>query len=530
MDYIVTIILTILIFGLLVFVHELGHFLAAIKAGVYVEEFAFGFGPKVFSKTINNVTYRINLIPLGGYVKMLGDMDGSSFQRYDSKALTKSEKEILDKLLKKADLSSKNVDYKKLVAFMESQESVLPETELKLLEKYLVNVFIPTHSQNFDNKGFIPRLVILLAGVGMNFILGSLLFYVMFAFTNFTIDMSKIGEPRFLGAETSNPPVLFQVYRDEYKDYEGSVVISYNGENITNQERFEDLLEINYNLSRPIKLQGEKGIIETNMILNGDGLFTNFDSEVRDRVLLLDVGEDSAAYNAGIQTGTVLLSFNSVDLQNPDHLRQLLKENQGNTVEVVYIDIDGDTKTTNLNLPVVEEGQPILGAIPVTNSPYYPNAIRVNYSNNKFFSGFLHSVNLMKYNASAFGEFIGESFREKSIDPVFSQVNSIVAVVDITFYFVKANNFLSILNLVAMLNVILAFMNIIPIPLFDGGHILFLLIEKIRGKKISTAVQNRVGQIFFVLLIILTIVIIFKDLIQFEWPSRIGDKVMGIIK
>lgn len=73
-------------------------------------------------------------------------------------------------------------------------------------------------------------------------------------------------------------------------------------------------------------------------------------------------------------------------------------------------------------------------------------------------------------------------------------------------------------------------MNVLPIPLFDGGHVLFLFIEKIRGKKISTSTQNRIGQIFFVLLIILTLLIVFKDIVQFEWPRRIGDKVLGVIK
>jgi len=530
MDYLVTVVLTILIFGILVFVHELGHFLAALRAGVYVEEFAFGFGPKLLSKKYKNVTYRINLIPLGGYVKMLGDMDGSSFKRYDSKPLTKAEKTTVDNILKKQGLNKKDSDYRQLVNFIENENNKLSEEELRLLEKYLVDEFIPNHPQNFDNKGFLPRLVILLAGVFMNFVLGSLLFYVMFSFTNFTVDMTKIGEPRFFGAQTSNPPVIFQVYREEYRDYEGSLVISYDNENITSMERFDDLLAQNYNQSAPIEIQNANGTIQTEMILTGDGLFTNFDSEVRDRVLLLNVAEDSAAEKAGLQSGSVVLAFDGIDLESPEQLRGLLAENRGKTVEFLYIDLDGNTKTTLVDLPNSQDDEPILGAVPVPNSAYYQNALRVYYGNNKWASGFLHSTNLLLYNASAFGKFIGEAFQQKSVDPIFSQVNSIVAVVDITFTFVKGDNFISILNLVAMLNVILAFMNVLPIPLFDGGHVLFLFIEKIRGKKISTSTQNRIGQIFFVLLIILTLLIVFKDIVQFEWPRRIGDKVLGVIK
>lgn len=530
MDYLVTIVLTILIFGVLVFVHELGHFLAALRAGVYVEEFAFGFGPKLFSRKHKNVTYRINLIPLGGYVKMLGDMDGSSFQRYDSKPLTKSEKTTVDNILKKRGLHKKDSDYRQLVNFIEDPKSKLSEKELVLLEKYLVDEFIPNHPQNFDNKSFSQRLVILLAGVFMNFVLGSVLFYIMFMFTNFTVDMTKIGNPRFFGAQTSNPPVLFQVYREEYRDYEDSLIISYDNQNITSMELFDTLLAKNYNQKTPIEIQNANGITQTEMILSGDGLFTNFDSEVRDRILLLNVAEDSAAKKAGLSSGSVLLAFDGVELKDTDQFRKLLSENRGKTVEFLYIDLDGSTKTTLVDLPNPPDNEPILGAVPVLNSAYYQNALRIYYGGNKWASGFLHSSNLLLYNTSAFSKFIGDAFRQKSIEPVSSQVNSIVAVVDITFTFVKGDNFISILNLVAMLSVILAFMNILPIPLFDGGHVLFLFIEKIRGKKISTTTQNRIGQVFFVLLIILTLLIVYKDVVQFEWPRRISDKVLGIIK
>ncbi len=70
-----TVITFIIVFGLIVFVHELGHFLAAKILGVGVHKFAFGFPPKLFSKKIKGTEYAINLIPLGGYVKLEGETD-----------------------------------------------------------------------------------------------------------------------------------------------------------------------------------------------------------------------------------------------------------------------------------------------------------------------------------------------------------------------------------------------------------------------------------------------------------------------
>lgn len=69
----ITLLATILVIGILVFVHELGHFLAARRMGVRVEIFSLGFGPKLISFPKGETEYRISLIPLGGYVKLYGE-------------------------------------------------------------------------------------------------------------------------------------------------------------------------------------------------------------------------------------------------------------------------------------------------------------------------------------------------------------------------------------------------------------------------------------------------------------------------
>lgn len=68
-----TIIYAIIALGVLIFVHELGHFLVAKKLGVEVEKFSLGFGPKVFGKKIGETEYIISAVPIGGYVKMVGE-------------------------------------------------------------------------------------------------------------------------------------------------------------------------------------------------------------------------------------------------------------------------------------------------------------------------------------------------------------------------------------------------------------------------------------------------------------------------
>jgi regulator of sigma E protease len=80
-----TLIIFILILGLLIFVHEFGHFWAAKRSGVIVHEFAFGFKPRLFAWKRGETTYAINLIPMGGYVRLEGENEEASTGAGDSK-------------------------------------------------------------------------------------------------------------------------------------------------------------------------------------------------------------------------------------------------------------------------------------------------------------------------------------------------------------------------------------------------------------------------------------------------------------
>lgn len=81
----ITIIASVVIFGLLVLVHEFGHFAVAKLSGITVDEFAIGMGPKIFGTRKNGTHYSIRVFPIGGYVKMLGEdeevEDAGSFQK-----------------------------------------------------------------------------------------------------------------------------------------------------------------------------------------------------------------------------------------------------------------------------------------------------------------------------------------------------------------------------------------------------------------------------------------------------------------
>lgn len=81
----ISIISVIVLLGVLIFVHEAGHFLIAKWAGVGVLKFSLGFGPKLFGKKVGETEYLVSMIPLGGYVKLMGESDGEELSEADEK-------------------------------------------------------------------------------------------------------------------------------------------------------------------------------------------------------------------------------------------------------------------------------------------------------------------------------------------------------------------------------------------------------------------------------------------------------------
>ena len=81
----ITLISFIILLSILIFVHEFGHFLAARIAGVGVLKFSLGFGPKIIGKKIGETEYVLSWIPLGGFVKLLGESGNEELPPEDEK-------------------------------------------------------------------------------------------------------------------------------------------------------------------------------------------------------------------------------------------------------------------------------------------------------------------------------------------------------------------------------------------------------------------------------------------------------------
>ena len=132
----------------------------------------------------------------------------------------------------------------------------------------------------------------------------------------------------------------------------------------------------------------------------------------------------------------------------------------------------------------------------------------------RLLAGFIHSYNTAEYSFAVFGKLIGYSISHGDITPVSEGVSGPVGIAKVTQEAVALGP-VSVLQLVALLSLNLAVMNVLPIPALDGGRAVFLFIEKIKGSPIDRKIESAVNSIGFVLLITLMIYVTIKDIAKF---------------
>ncbi len=182
----------IIIFGSIVFFHELGHFIFAKKAGIMVREFAIGFGPKIFGMTKGETLYTIRLLPLGGYVRMAGeDLDSIELQPGYRLGVRLNENNEIDQIVlnqnkqfpdmlflevERSDLMKEMYiegydEEERLVRYQVARKAVIIENNTE--------TFIAPYDRQFGSKTVGQRSMAIFAGPLFNFILAFFIFLAL---------------------------------------------------------------------------------------------------------------------------------------------------------------------------------------------------------------------------------------------------------------------------------------------------------------------------------------------------------------
>ena len=223
------IIFTIVILGVIVFLHELGHFATAKYFGMPVSEFAIGMGPKIFSVRKGETVYSIRILPLGGFV----NIEGMQPENFDLERFKKEKTdEIIEELRNEKGLTEKSdeIESEEFVNEVSKRLDENVEKELKKQENIQKNGFFA--------KSPFSRFVVLIAGVMMNFISALIALFVMLSITG-------VMPIKYTA------PVVGEIQADSRAKEKLRVndrILAVNGENVSNWvEMSEKVLKISQN-------------------------------------------------------------------------------------------------------------------------------------------------------------------------------------------------------------------------------------------------------------------------------------------
>ena len=416
--------------SLLIVLHELGHFIPAKLFKTRVEKFYLFFDIKysLFKKKIGDTEYGIGWLPLGGYVKISGMIDES----------------------------------------MDKEQMALPPQPWE-----------------FRSKPAWQRLIIMLGGVTVNFILAFIIYIGMtFFYGELFISNSDIKE----GVWITNPVIEKSGIKT------GDKIIAVDGVKI---DRFN---EINEKV-----LLGKEVIVERNgaeqkvnlpvdfinQLMNGKKISV---VELRLPFIVSGIEENSANKNA-VQLKDVVTIFNGVSVQYADQIISAVKELKGKTVPAI---VKRDGKEVALSIVVNDSSK--MGIQYAARLPYdnieklglYP----IRKQNYGFLESFPVGIERGKDQLVGYWKQLQMIFTPST--GAYKGVGGFKAIFDI---FPASWSWEAFWSITALLSIMLGVMNLLPIPVLDGGHVMFLLYEIISRRKPSDKFMENAQMVGFVLLI-----------------------------
>jgi len=449
MDYIIYFAITI---GILVFVHEFGHFAAAKLCGMRADVFAIGFGKRLFGwNKITGFTfgelpkdfdgqghtdYRLCLLPLGGYVKIAGMVD----------------------------------------------ESMDVEFANKVPQPY-----------EFRAKPVWMKVIVITAGVLMNLFLAWIIFWGRNYFQE-----KPITKTTTVGYVIPGSP------SDSIGFANGDKIIAVNEKAVASWEELIEEMFIN-TLGEDLTLKIERNNRTEYLSFSREKI----PDETSERFLIPEglgrptineVIENSSAEKAGIQKGDVFLSINDTAVYTSLQATEIIRNTKEKPVDIL-LTRNSDT----LNVAVTPGTDGIIGI--VISNPFTGKVEYESYSFiGSFYYGWLDIVSITKLTFRMLGKVIGGEleFGKAFGGPVkiaqFAARSADTGIVSFLFF-------------LAMLSLSLAIINILPFPVLDGGHLIIILIEGITKKEIPVKVKIAIQNTGFVLLLLLMAFIIYNDIL-----------------
>lgn len=433
MDIMIMIAQLVVSLAILIVLHEAGHFFPAKLFKTRVEKFYLFFDPwfSLFKYKKGDTEYGIGWLPLGGYVKISGMIDESM------------DKEQMKK---------------------------------------------PPQPWEFRSKPAWQRLIIMLGGVFVNFILGFFIFGMI---------LWHYGET-YLPAENITTGIYADSLGREIGLQTGDRILSIGDRPF---ERFSDrelIRGIVIDQARSLTVERDGRRVEIPI----EDRFVNIlaSSDMRNQQLftarfpfqVAQVAPDSPAEKAGLREGDQVLNFDGQTIRYFDEFVELAQQNAGQNV---VLDLKrGDGSIASVDIGLTDEGT--IGVYPMPPSHFFELDTREYGFFEAMPAGVNQGVTFLTDQIKAFGQMF--SGRIKASD-------SLGGFGTITSLFPSEWIWADFWRVTAILSLILGFMNLLPIPALDGGHVMFLLYEMISGRKPSDKFMEYATIIGFLIVIALVL-------------------------
>jgi regulator of sigma E protease len=428
----------IFVLGILIFVHELGHFVMARRIGVRVLTFSLGFGPKLISFRRGDTEYCVSAIPLGGYVKMAGESA--------DEARTGADDEFLSK----------------------------------------------TKWQRFQVLVMGPIMNLVLAVLVMAVVLyqgGQLPAYDEAPVVIGSFNPKSVGEAAGL-----------QV---------GDRIISLDGRAVPNWKTFG--LTVASRANRRVHFVIDRGgqIIEREIVPASVDKYDTGDIGIRPEIhpQIAEVRPNEPADEAGLKPGDVVMkAWGQADISY-ERLLEGIKGHEGRPIDLEIVR-GGEVRQVTV-VPRLIDGTVRVGAIIrrleiITLKPGPIGALKASLRQNWEWSSLIFQT-------------LGGLFtRETSV----KQLMGPVAIAGLSGEAAEQESWIPLFTLMAMISLNLGLLNLMPIPVLDGGHITILALEGVSRRDFSIRFKEKVLIAGFVVLLTLMVTVIYNDLMRIQWIEK----------
>lgn len=428
----------ILVLGVMILVHEWGHFIIARAFGVRVDVFSIGFGPKLLGWKRGATEYRLSALPLGGYVRMAGQ------------------------------------DLSELDSGQQGPTGAPDEVM---------------------SKSRWQRALIIFAGPAVNLIMPILLMGGFYAIRGLPYPTYEDLTPKIVGFGSNDPLAKNGVIA-------GDRIAAVNGAATPTWDAVEDQLSANIHAS------------SQNLTIDHEG--TSRQITVNTKELLdagapgyyepipLTVGQVTKGYpahRAGMKRGDEIVSVNAKPIANWLQFVDLVEKSDGKALSV-GVKRGGELQTLSLQPTSTpgENGKSVyrIGVRRAEHWAYKHMGVAASFSN-----AAAGTWNVTKQLFIV----VAKLFSGKMS---VSQLQGVVGIADMAGQAVQEGTF-DVINLMAVISLNLGVLNLLPIPILDGGHLLLLSIEGIRRRDLSIAFKERFIQVGFVFLLVLFSIVMYHD-------------------